>query len=406
MAELSTGRTVRSGAGIPLTLLLLVLGATAGTVIWLTLVSDGAGPDGSYWRAAEIWLTEGAGAGTRQPQPRLASTGKTAADGPKSAAAGALSGSTKAEPAGLRPASPPPEDGRVPAPSLPPGWPKPSPVFKLVKVARGPPLSLAPDPALVRRSGHGLLPVVGADGRKPWQVYARPFDRADRRPRVAVVITGLGLSSAATEAAIQGLPGPVTLAFAPYTNGLGEWIRLARAAGHEVMLSIPMEPLKYPDYDPGPQALLTTLSASENRDRLLWTLSRVTGYIGVTDFRGSRFSMSPKHLRPVLKDLHSRGLMFLDSRTAPRSQVLALARDIGLPLAVNTRFIDDRASRKPIDTRLEELEKAAKKNGRAVGMGLPYPVTLERLAYWASGLERRGVVIAPVSAMAAVESAK
>lgn len=270
---------------------------------------------------------------------------------------------------------------------------------KLPTVQSGPPLSVAPDPALVQRSGLGPLPRIGDDGRMPWRVYARPFDRSDKRPRIAIIVTGLGLSSAATNTAIQSLPGGVTLAFAPYAGRLGEWIRLARAAGHEVLLNVPMEPVNYPEYDPGPQVLLTTLTPVENRDRLLWTLSRATGYVGVIDFMGSKFTNSNRHIRPVLATLKNRGLIFVNSATRRRRVMESAANELEAPWAANTMVIDDRASRSNIDTRLKDLEVVAGNRKRAIGMGSPYPVTLERIALWVRDLEKRGIALAPVSAL-------
>ena len=139
-------------------------------------------------------------------------------------------------------------------------------------------------------SPDGLLPKICVDGRRPWQVYARPFNNSEPRPRVAIVLSGLGLSSAATESAIQGLPGGVTLAFHPYADNLQQWINLARAAGHEVLINLPLEPLDYPKDDPGPQALFTAFKPVENIERLNWALSRVTGYTGVSTHMGSRFT--------------------------------------------------------------------------------------------------------------------
>lgn len=278
----------------------------------------------------------------------------------------------------------------VPAPPEPP--PIPAPL--------GGGLAPAPDPALIERNRAGLLPVIGADGRQPWQVYARPFDAEDERPRIAVVITGLGLSGAATEAAIQRLPGPVTLAFAPYARELDRWIPLARAAGHEVLMVLPMEPVDYPANDPGPYALLTSLSPARNLDRLRWVLSRSTGYVGLIDFMGSRFATSERNLRPVLEELGKRGLMFVDSRASLLSVGAGTASRIGLPRAVNDLFIDLHPSRAAIDQNLLELERIAREYGYALGVGAPYPVTLERLSAWLPGLEVKGLALAPVSALA------
>ena len=83
-----------------------------------------------------------------------------------------------------------------------------------------------------------MVPVIGKDGGTPAQAYARPF-HDDGKPRVALVIGGLGLNSAATKSAIERLPPEVTLSFVPYADNLQGWIDLARANGHEVLLHRP-----------------------------------------------------------------------------------------------------------------------------------------------------------------------
>ena len=263
-------------------------------------------------------------------------------------------------------------------------------------------LSPSPDPALIQMTALGALPRVGNDGRLPREVYAKPFNTGGKRPRIAIVMTGLGLSAAATESAIQGLPGSVTLAFAPHSPRLNEWILLARAAGHEVLLNIPMEPTNYPSYNPGTQTLLTTLSGEENISRLLWSLSRGSGYVGVIDFLGSQFTTSKDHMIPVLKVINRRGLLYLDSNSSPRSVSVAVAAKLNLVMAKATLTLDERASRKEIDRRLADLEQRAKRERRAIGIASPYPVSLERVAIWVSQLEARGISIAPVSALALI----
>ena len=264
------------------------------------------------------------------------------------------------------------------------------------EIALGP----APDPALISEGPKGPLPVIGPDGRQPWRVYARPFKAGDDRPRIAVVLGGLGLSQSATNAAIQQLPGEVTLAFAAYASNLSDWIAEARAAGHEVMLQVPMEPFNYPASDPGPHTLLTSLTPEVNIDRLEWLLGRSTGYVGITNFLGSKFTASAEHLRPILQSLGERGLMILDGRTSRNSVAGPVSATLGIPHAVNNRFLDSEASRVAIDARLFELERIAKSTGSAVGVGSPFPVTIERIASWAATLDNKGIVLAPISAVA------
>jgi hypothetical protein len=262
-------------------------------------------------------------------------------------------------------------------------------------------LPQAPDPALVVETESGLLPVIAPDGREAWRVYSRPFSDPYQRPRIGILLAGLGMSQSATLTAIQQLPGAVTLSFNPYARKLQEWIDQSRAAGHEVMLELPMEPVDYPDDDPGPHTLLTSMDSQANLERTEWLLGRFVGYVGVTNYMGSRFTASSDAMRPVLSALQQRGLMFMDTRSSAHSVASEIADEIGLVQAANNRFLDTKASRVAIDARLAELERLARRNGSAIGVGFPYPVSIERIAAWAETLERKGLTLAPLSNLAA-----
>ena len=145
-------------------------------------------------------------------------------------------------------------------------------------------------PRLLEKSRYGMIPVV-ADGLKPFTVYAADADRtkAAKMPVIAIVVSGLGVGAAKTTDAIMKLPPAVTLAFTPYGADPAKLAERARAQRHEILLQIPMEPFDYPDNDPGPQTLLTSLTAEQNIDRLHWHLSRFQGYAGIANFMGARF---------------------------------------------------------------------------------------------------------------------
>ncbi len=263
----------------------------------------------------------------------------------------------------------------------------------------------APDPALIKSTENGPLPVVAPDARTPLQVYARPY-KATGRPRIAIVVGSLGLSRATTMTAIQQLPGGVSLAFAPYGRNLQDYVDQARAAGHEVLLQVPMEPMDYPTNDPGPHTLLTSLTIHRNLQRLDWLLGRFAGYVGVVNFMGGRFTSTESHLLPILQAMHDRGLMFLDARASSSSVASEVAGRIGLNIAANDRVLDAVASRAAIDARLLELERLASASGGAIGIGFPYPVTIERLAQWTRAMGDRGFDLVPISAITSHQEAK
>src|SRR5579871_2983732 len=121
------------------------------------------------------------------------------------------------------------------------------------------------DSKLLETTRHGQVPRVALDGTRPLAAYARPAAEksADpKMPRIALVVTGLGISSSATADALK-LPGAVSLAFAPYGSDLDAVASRARGEGHEILLQVPMEPFDYPDNDPGPQTLLTSLAPEQ-----------------------------------------------------------------------------------------------------------------------------------------------
>jgi polysaccharide deacetylase 2 family uncharacterized protein YibQ len=256
---------------------------------------------------------------------------------------------------------------------------------------------------LVEQTVVGPLPRIAEDGARAWHVYAHPAPPADGRPKVAVVISGMGLSEAPTRLAVQRLPSAVTLAFVPYGEGLQEWVAQARATGHEVLLELPMEPYDYPENDPGPHALLTSLSAEENTDRLEWLMSRFSGYVGVINFFGGKFSTAETALGPVMAELKGRGLMIVDNQSASRSRISEIAKQIDMPFVSATSQLDTDLTAAGVDAKLGELEKKAIAEGFAAGVGSPLPLTIERIGLWAEQLNAKGINLVPVTALIAAD---
>ena len=253
------------------------------------------------------------------------------------------------------------------------------------------PLPAAPIAGLSQPGPNGPLPTIASDGRVPAQAYARPF-RSNGRPRVALIVGGLGLNAVTTRAAIERLPPEVTLSFVPYAEGLQTWIDLARAQGHEVMLEMPMEPTGYPDNDPGPYTLLASGSPADLQSKMNWLLGRATGYFGVTNYMGDRFAASDAGMNAFLGILRQRGVAFLDDGSMSRRPG-AWAR------ASANRVIDEQQTPAAIVGQLNALEALAKGRGQAMGTGFSYPVTVEAVARWTAELDARGLQLAPASSM-------
>jgi len=254
------------------------------------------------------------------------------------------------------------------------------------------------DPRLLERSRYGMIPVV-ADGLKPFTVYAADADRAKaaKMPVIAIVVAGLGVGAAKTTDAIMKLPPAVTLAFTPYGADPTKLAERARAQRHEILLQIPMEPFDYPDNDPGPQTLLTTLNAEQNLDRLYWHLSRFQGYAGLANFMGARFVAADPVMQPVIREAAKRGLSYFDDGATPRSVAASLAAGQALPYAKADFTLDAAPTSVEIDRTLLKLETLAKERGAAVGVASALPISIERLSAWIKTLDARGIMLVPLT---------
>jgi uncharacterized protein len=264
----------------------------------------------------------------------------------------------------------------------------------------------AGDAALVEMSDLGPLPRIGADGRKPMMVYARAYDRAaDPRPKVAIVIGGLGFGKALTDAVLERLPVDVSLAFAPQGPEIAADVAAARSKGHEVLLEIPMESSERPTTNTG----LHTLTINEdkkNARRMQWLMSRATGYAGLINTFGDSFLATKDEAIFVMAETAKRGLFFVETGSSPESLAPKAAGTMGAPFARADSLIDKAPSREAIDAELDALEATAKKRGVAIGVAGALPNTVDRVAAWIASLDAKGIALVPVSALVGVAAAE
>ncbi|MBB4286563.1 divergent polysaccharide deacetylase family protein [Roseospira goensis] len=263
---------------------------------------------------------------------------------------------------------------------------------------RANPLPEAPRRGLLADSPYGPVPRIDNDGTAPWQAYAARDPAPPDRPRVAIVVHGLGMMQDSLEAAITRLPPAVTLSFTPYARNLADKMAAARQAGHEVMLDLPMESDGFPAEDPGPLGLLTMLPTLETVDRLQQILAKGGGYVGVLAADGGRFAGAPEQMEVVLDTLRQSGLLYLHQGN-PRALI---ANRRSLPALRNVDVIVDRRGfAESIDARLSYLTRVAQARGTAVGLMTASPLGFARLRAWAADLEAAGVALAPLSAVVA-----
>jgi uncharacterized protein len=222
-------------------------------------------------------------------------------------------------------------------------------------------------------------------------------------PKLALLVIDIADAPVA-EAAIKALPESVDLGFLP--GAPAQAVEAATRAGHQTWLGLPMEPKSYPKVDPGPDTLRTGAAASSNGPRLQRLLARLRpGTTGVYNITGSAFTADQAALAPVLDALEARQLAFFDTRSGSDTIAARLARQRGLPTALNMAYVDEEPTR--LAARLDELAVIARRDGAAVGVLSPNPASLAAAGAWlASKGDGDGFTLVSARALAATPGAQ
>ena len=268
-------------------------------------------------------------------------------------------------------------------------------------VARNRAMKAAPIDAVTESSPAGPLPRVSGRGKSPFDVYSQVTPMAvsmSKRPKIAILLGGMGLNETLTKKAIQDLPGDISFGFAPYGDHLQVQVNKARAKGHEIMLQVPMEPMGYPGINPGPKTLLVDAPPADNIASLRWHMSRFAGYAGITNYMGARLLAAADAVDPVMQELKQRGLVYLEDATVNSTVSPKIGDARRLPVRRASVIIDADPKPAAIADALAGLEQEAIANGIAIGTGSGLEVTIDSVAEWSKELRQKGILLIPISA--------
>ncbi len=249
---------------------------------------------------------------------------------------------------------------------------------------------------LVENTPEGPLPVIGKDGTRPWQRYARPFNRSGQAPMIVVVVTGIGQSQSVSEQALA-LPADISLSFSPYADNPTVWVNAARAKGHEALIDLPMEPEGFPANDPGPLALLSINTPEENAHRLRQVIAKAGNVIGLYMPPDEMFTIQAMQTKAMAEQLTPRGLLLFSAPPTKKTSLPEVIKGDSLPTIVADIRLDAEISAEAIEKQMQSAESIAMKRGYAIAVTQASALSLKIIAKWAEGLASRGYQLTPLS---------
>jgi polysaccharide deacetylase 2 family uncharacterized protein YibQ len=206
----------------------------------------------------------------------------------------------------------------------------------------------------------------------------KPPTPVKQLPLVAIIIDDLGYDKKIA-LKLSKLNARLTFSILPFSPFQKSIARLSREKGFGIMLHLPMEPLEYPNIDPGPGTLLTSMTPDQLTRQLEKDLDAVPYIRGVNNHMGSKMTAESGQMYQIFSILKKRGLYFVDSRTTAETLCIPSARLFQIPFAQRDIFLDHRVEVEFIRKQLKELVRIAQRNGYAVGIGHPHSLTYQVL---------------------------
>lgn len=236
--------------------------------------------------------------------------------------------------------------------------------------------------------------------------YEQYFDASDSGtwPIIAIIIDDIGNQYEEGKRAVS-LPGPIAYAVLPYTPFGPTLARDANAQGKEVMLHQPLEATSS-NHLLGRGAITLDHSAFELQETLRGNLDTIPFVVGVNNHMGSLLTRHPGHMRWLMEALKQDGsLFFVDSVTTGRSVAFGMAEEQGVPSIRRDVFLDSEQDSQAIAIQFERLKQHARNNRFAVGIGHPFPETLQVLEKELPRLAALGYRLVSIQRMIELQSA-
>ncbi len=217
--------------------------------------------------------------------------------------------------------------------------------------------------------------------------------------KIAIVISGLGLSKEITEKSIKDLPPEFNMAFSPYADNLEEFVKKSTEKKHENLVLVPMESSKYPEEDAGPKAMSLRLDVEANKELFNWAYNRVPFAVGVINYMGSRFLSDNKQVKYLLDDVKEKNTILIENPLNDKFRVSDIGTEGTAKLIKNDIYISKQLGKENFVKQLVKAENIAKEKSYAVIIIEPYPLAIGLLKNWSVSLKQRGFILSPITSV-------
>ena len=211
-------------------------------------------------------------------------------------------------------------------------------------------------------------------------------------PKIAIIIDDIGYDKEIVDKFL-GLNAVFTFSILPYSPFQNSIAKSVHSKGFDVILHLPMEPNEYPMVNPGPGALLTSMSPDQLINQLDKDLDSVPFIQGVNNHMGSKMTTVSIQLYQIFSVLKKRKLFFIDSRTTTETLCKPSAQLLQVPFAQKDVFLDHIQEPDFIRKQIRRLVHIANSHGEAIGIAHPYDVTYDVLREVLPELKKKAVLV-------------
>lgn len=190
-----------------------------------------------------------------------------------------------------------------------------------------------------------------------------------KKAKVAIVIDDFGQSNPGGAKEMLSLDRPLTFAIMPNHEYSRQQAMLATKHGYEVIVHLPMQPVRGKPSWLGPGAITSNMTAEEIRQQVRRDFAQVPYASGFNNHMGSLITAREELIRPVLEVAREEGFYVLDSKTSDNSKIIPLAKSMGIAYTKRDVFLDEIKNVAHMKKQLDLLADEALANGSAVGIG-------------------------------------